>query len=75
MMLKQTVRLSLTRLEDQMGETHYKNLSHPLRPKFMVIALPRFSWAIQILLPQDWSGNSDNDVLALGFCVREVDDE
>lgn len=42
MMLKQTVRVSLTRLRAQMGEAHYKNLSHPLRPKFMVIGFPVF---------------------------------
>lgn len=53
MMLKQTVSLSLTRLAAQMGEAHYKNLSHPFRPKFMVIELTRFSWAIEFLLPSD----------------------
>lgn len=68
MMLKQTVSLSLTRHSTQMREAHYKNLSHPFRPKFMVIEMPRFSWAIQILLLRDWSGNSDNVILGLDMC-------
>lgn len=65
MMLKQTVRLSLTRRRDRMGEAHYKNLSHPFRLKFMVIVMPRFSSAIEILLCCDLSGNRDNDVFRL----------
>lgn len=69
MMLKQTVRLSLTRRSDQMGEAHYKNLSHPFRPEFIDIVMPRFSWAIEILLFHDLSGNRDNDVFGLGLCV------
>lgn len=66
MMLKQTVRLSLTRRRDRMGEAHYKNLSHPFRLKFMFIVMPRFSSAIEILLYCDLSGNRDNDVFKLG---------
>lgn len=43
MMLKQTVSLSLVQVRVQMAEAHYKNLSHPFRPKFMVIEPARFS--------------------------------
>lgn len=69
MMLKQTVSLSLTRPRVQMGEAHYKNLSHPFRAEFMVIEMARFSWAIEILLSSDLSGNTDNDVFDSGYGV------
>ncbi|GBP84389.1 hypothetical protein EVAR_59032_1 [Eumeta japonica] len=45
---------------DMCRQAHYKNLSHPFRPKFMFIESARSPSAIEILLPEDWSGNRDN---------------